>query len=183
MPSARVRRLTMVLVLVSVLPMAGAASRPARAGDGTPRVTLAGPSAPGRHPIPARGPTGRRGEGPSEASGGWWLGTAAIALALALCGGISVATRRYLPQHAAGPLRVICRTSLSPKHTVYLLEAGRRVLIVGTGPQGPPSLLGDLTAPADLRPFAPEHPDPIVPRSDVPGPSATGSVGELGVDA
>ena len=183
MPSARVRRLTMVLVLVSVLPMAGAASRPARAGDGTPRVTLAGPSAPGRHPIPARGPTGRRGEGPSEASGGWWLGTAAIALALALCGGISVATRRYLPQHAAGPLRVICRTSLSPKHTVYLLEAGRRVLIVGTGPQGPPSLLGDLTAPADLRPFAPEHPDPIVPRSDVPGPSATGSAGELGVDA
>ena len=93
-----------------------------------------------------------------------------------------MATRRYLPQHVAGSLRVVGRTSLSPKHTVYLLEAGRRVLIVGTGPQGPPSLLGDLTAPADLRPFAPEHPDPFVPRPDVPGPSATGSAGELGVD-
>lgn len=81
-------------------------------------------------------------------SGGWWLGTAGAALALAACGWASVSSRRYLPRAGTtGPaaLRVVGRTSLSPRHTVYLLDVGGRVLIVGTGPQGAPSLLGELT--------------------------------------
>ncbi len=34
--------------------------------------------------------------------------------------------------------------SLSPKHAVYLLRVGRRVLVVGAGPQGPPALITEL---------------------------------------
>src|SRR5918998_1281454 len=87
-------------------------------------------------------------------------------LALALFGGISLASRRYLPQREGGPLRVVGRTSLSPRQTVYLLRVGDRVLLVGAGPQGPPSLLGELTDPAELRRFAPRQgvppaPDPV----------------------
>jgi hypothetical protein len=86
-----------------------------------------------------------------ESSGGWWLGTAGVALALALVGWGSVASRRYLPRGGSGPLavRVVGRASLSPRHSVYLVEVGGRVLIVATGPQGAPALLGELTDPAD----------------------------------
>ena len=63
------------------------------------------------------------------------MGTAGIALALAAFGGMSLAAKRFLPQSESGPLRVVGRTSLSPKHSVYLLKAGDRVLIVGTGPR------------------------------------------------
>ncbi len=73
-----------------------------------------------------------------------------VALALAFIGWGSVAARRYVPQGASAPLaalRVVGRTSLSPRHSVYLLDVGGRVLIVGTGPQGAPSLLGELSEP------------------------------------
>ncbi len=72
------------------------------------------------------------------------MGTAGIALALAAFGGMSVAAKKFLPQSESGPLRVLGRTSLSPKHAVYLLKAGDKVLIVGTGPQGSPTLLGEM---------------------------------------
>jgi len=121
------------------------------------------------HPVPARGdqrnePAGARklapprgaSAGPQEAAradgpAGWWLGTAGVAAALALCGWASVAARRYRPAGAAGStaLRVVGRTSLSPKHAVYLLDVNGRVLVVGTGPQGPPALLAELTEPDD----------------------------------
>jgi len=82
----------------------------------------------------------------SEASGGWWVGTAGIAVVLAACGWASLASRKFLPKSAgnAPNLRVVGRTSLSPKHAVYLLDVGGRVLLIGTGPQGAPSLLGEL---------------------------------------
>ena len=54
---------------------------------------------------------------------------------------------------------MVGRASLSPKHTVYLLEVGRRVLIVGTGAQGAPTLLGELTDPEDLAQVAPRLDD------------------------
>jgi flagellar biogenesis protein FliO len=72
------------------------------------------------------------------------MGTAGIALALAAFGGMSIAARKFLPQSESGPVRVLGRTSLSPKHAVYLLKAGDKVLIVGTGPQGSPTLLGEM---------------------------------------
>jgi flagellar biogenesis protein FliO len=78
---------------------------------------------------------------------------AGIAILLALGGGIAAAARRFAPGNGAGALQVISRVGLSPKHTVYLLRAGDRVLLVGTGPQGAPSLISELdeipqTAPA-----------------------------------
>ncbi len=93
----------------------------------------------------------------TPASSNWWMGTAGIALALAAFGGMSVAARKFLPQSESGPLRVLGRTSLSPKHAVYLLKAGDKVLIVGTGPQGSPTLLGEMppeSAPAPSPMFA-----------------------------
>jgi hypothetical protein len=124
-------------------------------------ASTAGPAVAERHRIAPRGASARRAGEEAEGTRGWWLGTAGIALALAACGGISVAARRYGPQAAAGPLRVIGRTSLSPRHTVYLLKAGGRVLIVGTGPQGAPSLLGELDDP--------DEPGPSPPRDQARG--------------
>lgn len=107
------------------------------------------------HPWPSRDVLRRGASEGQGRSGSWWLGTAGVAVVLAVIGGIGVATRRQLPGLASGPLRVVGRTSLSPKHTVYLLRAGSRVLIVGAGPQGAPSLLGELSDPEDLAAFAP----------------------------
>jgi Flagellar biosynthesis protein, FliO len=145
-------------------PIAGTDRLVARADEDPPppRVASAAPTlepgAPLARPFPPRGSIARRGAERPEGTGGWWLGTAGIALALAVCGGISVATRRgwRWPQSTAGTtLRVLGRTSLSPRHTVHLLSIGQRVLIVGTGPQGAPSLLGELTDPDDLERLVP----------------------------
>ncbi|QEH35745.1 Flagellar biosynthesis protein, FliO [Aquisphaera giovannonii] len=97
-----------------------------------PVLGLSGPSAP-TDPEAAR-PSG----------GGWWLGTSGIALALAACGAASVAARRYRPQGSSGMVNVVGKVSLSPRHSIVLVRAGARVLLVGTGPQGAPSLLGEL---------------------------------------
>jgi hypothetical protein len=69
---------------------------------------------------------------------------AGLAVLLAIGGGIAAAARRFAPANGAGALQVISRVGLSPKHTVYLLRAGGRVLLVGTGPQGAPSLISEL---------------------------------------
>ena len=82
----------------------------------------------------------------------WYLGMAGITLALAVSGGIVAAARRFLPSSAAGGMEVISRVSLSPKHTVYLLRLGRRVLVVGTGPQGAPSLISELDDLPEIEP-------------------------------
>ncbi len=78
-------------------------------------------------------------------SGGWWLGSAGITLALVVCGAVCVAARRYWPQETVDSLRVIGRVSLSSRHSIFLVRAGERVLLIGTGSQGAPSLLGELT--------------------------------------
>ena len=73
-----------------------------------------------------------------------WSGAACIGLVLAICGGVAVAARRLGPRGAAEAVQVVGRVTLSPKHTVYLLRIGRRVLVVGAGPQGPPALITEL---------------------------------------
>jgi flagellar biogenesis protein FliO len=67
-----------------------------------------------------------------------------MALALAICGGAAIIARRLAPRLASGAIQVVGRVSLSPKHTVYLLKVGQRVLLVGAGPQGAPALLGEF---------------------------------------
>lgn len=83
------------------------------------------------------------GTGSARLDGGW-TGIACFALVLAACGGFAVAARRLAPRAAAGAVQVVGRVSLSPKHSVYLLRVGQRVLVVGAGPQGPPALITEL---------------------------------------
>lgn len=153
---------------------AGARCSAAGADRSPPTVAIGTSESPERALMPPHDAAGRRNGASAQGSGGWWLGTVGIALALALFGGISLATRRYLPQHASGPLRVVGRTSLSPKHTVYLLKAGDRVLIVGAGPQGAPSLLGELTDPAEVERYSPAKsaPQPSAPSEPAAGTRA-----------
>lgn len=119
-----------------------------------PRLEIRGDVA-ARPPFAPRGASSKRtGAKRPESSSTWWLGTGGIALALAAVGGLSVASKRFLPPRSgANALRVLGRTSLSPKHSVYLLEVGQRILIIGTGAQGAPSLLGELTDPAECEAF------------------------------
>ncbi len=174
MPSATHRRLVargvrLALMAAMLAPLLSA--RPARADRVPPTTAIAAPASdsPGRRPFGAREASVRRAE-VSEGAGGWWLGTAGIALALALFGGISLASRRYGSQRDGGPLRVVGRTSLSPKQTVYLLRVGDRILLIGAGSQGPPSLLGELTDPAELRRYAPRQGIPPAPDPAEPAP-------------
>ena len=74
----------------------------------------------------------------------WSLVMIGITLALAICGGLVSAGRRFLPRARGAGVKVIGRVSLSPKHSVYLLEVGRRRLLVGAGPQGAPALISEL---------------------------------------
>jgi flagellar biogenesis protein FliO len=151
--------LWLALVAGSFDPIAGTDHRVVRADEDPlpPRVASAvsalEPRVAAARPFPPRGSVVRRSPERPEGTGGWWMGTAGIALALAVCGGISLATRggwRWAQVNTVGTVRVVGRTSLSPRHTVHLLSVGHRVLIVGTGPQGPPSLLGELTDPDDI---------------------------------
>jgi hypothetical protein len=41
-------------------------------------------------------------------------------------------------------VHVVGRVSLSPKHSIFLVRAGRRTLLIGAGAQGAPTLLGEL---------------------------------------
>jgi hypothetical protein len=73
-----------------------------------------------------------------------WVATAGLALVLAVCGGLGVITRRYASRGGAGSMKVVARVGLSPKHAMYMVQVGHRLLVVGTGPQGAPSLITEL---------------------------------------
>ncbi len=109
-------------------------SQPIRVPQPSVHLSLPGSTA-GTPDAVARGPN----------SSGWWLGSAGITLVLAVCGALCVAARKYWPQESVGALRIVGRVSLSSRHSIYLVRAGERVLLVGTGSQGAPSLLGELT--------------------------------------
>jgi flagellar protein FliO/FliZ len=163
------------MVFLSTL-LLGVVEDSVRAGQPPPTAAIDGPKVAASRPFPRRGAAGRPAEGMAEKSGSWWFGTAGIALALALFGGISLASRRYLPQAGSGGfLSVVGRASLSPKHSVYLLRVGARVLILGAGSQGAPTLLGELSEPADLERFAPKRPGRAAPEAE-PEPSAGSEV-------
>ena len=53
-------------------------------------------------------------------------------------------------------MQVVGRVSLSPKHTVHMLRVGRRVLVVGVGPQGAPALISELDELGEIETDAPQ---------------------------
>ncbi len=176
MPCTRLRRLATAGAW-ALAASAGLSPSPTLADRPPPTQAIAGPSSVevegdvGRRPVTRRAED-RRGPGASaEGSGGWWLGTAGIAAALAVVGGVSLASRRFLPSRDSGPLQVVGRAGLSPKQSVYLLRVGDRVLILGAGPQGPPAALGEVTDPAELARLAPRRAPGTGP--DAPTPRAT----------
>ncbi|RUL81625.1 flagellar biosynthetic protein FliO [Tautonia sociabilis] len=74
---------------------------------------------------------------------------------LAALGVAVLAAGRLRPGSGGGMLRVVGRAQLTGKHAVYLLRAGDRTLILGIGPQGPPTLLGELDAAGEPAGFPP----------------------------
>jgi flagellar biogenesis protein FliO len=103
-----------------------------------------------KHALPE--PSGHASRSASSAgSPGWWLAPVGLVAALAAFGGVVMAARRFTPGLAAETSgqapRVIGRTPLTPRHMIHLVRSGDRVLLIGTGPQGPPSLLGELNPP------------------------------------
>jgi flagellar biogenesis protein FliO len=97
----------------------------------------------------ARPSAGTMGMNRDAGSQGWWLGSTAITLVLAVCGAICVAARKYRSQETARHVQVVDRVNLTPRHSIFVVRAGARALLIGTGTQGAPSLLGELTN-ADL---------------------------------
>jgi flagellar protein FliO/FliZ len=150
-------------------------SSTAFAENPSPTLVSSRPDAGARVPAPPRSkPVGS----PSESSGGWWIGPAGMAAALAVFGGVSLASKRFLPSKDSGPFQVVGRSALSPKHSVYLLRVGDRVLILGAGPQGPPSTLGEVTDPVELARLAPRR----IPRPDAAPRPSTGFDRRIGDD-
>ncbi len=130
---------------------------PALADGPPPTAAIRPPSAESRQPVPTRTP--RRDPADSTpGSGGWWVWPAGIAATLAAFGGVSRASKRFLPSRDSGPIRVVGRAALSPRQSVYLVRVGDRVLIVGAGTQGAPAILGEVTDPAELTRLAPRRP-------------------------
>lgn len=83
---------------------------------------------------------------PSEGgSNGWWLGPLGAVAVVGGLIGLGWAARRWnwklIPHAESAGLEVIGRVGLSPKHAIIAVRAGDRVLLVGTGAGGPPSLL------------------------------------------
>ncbi len=121
-------------------------------------LTLAAPAL-GQSPVDDQAANSRRlmvpppstklplsGQGSNSGTTGWWAGTVGMALALAAFGGIGLASKRWgiTNVRETSLVRVISRTSLSPRHAVYLVKIDDRTLLIGTGPQGPPTLLSEF---------------------------------------
>lgn len=147
MPCRRIRHIHVCLIVASMI--ATSHGEAARADRKPPTASIA---ATERHKIAPRSSDEHKVSTSAGASSGWWWSTAGAASILALAGWASFAGRKFLPKTVANTrgVKVVGRTSLSPKHSVYLLQVGERVLIVGTGPQGAPSLLGELNTRDEL---------------------------------
>jgi hypothetical protein len=75
----------------------------------------------------------------------WWVAPAGIGLVLLAGGALSWSARRHRGTGAADVMRIVARTPLTARHAIYLIEVKDRVLLVGVGTGGPPTLLADWT--------------------------------------
>jgi len=107
----------------------------------------------------------------APASQAWWLGTAVMILALGGAGAVCIAARRRTEGGPTVRLQVVGRVLLPPKHAVFAVKAGGRTLLIGVGPQGAPSLVGELDPEdepaAEPKPSVPHRPIHTQSRFDV----------------
>ncbi len=131
-----------------------------------------------RIPVSRRQADEGREDATTTASAGWWFGTGGVVLALAVFGAVSVASRKYLPGQGGDAMQVIGRTSLTARHSAILLRVGDQVFVVGVGPQGAPTLLGEVADPEELKGFqtgrrAPANVAAAVARRPEPTPTVS----------
>lgn len=163
--------------LIAPLVLLWPACAGAQEADSGRRAPTAAIGQPDRIPMPRRGDKAEREGTASNASTGWWFGTGGIVVALAVFGAISIASRKYLPGQGGDLMQVIGRTSLTARHSAILLKVGEQVFVVGVGPQGAPTLLGEVADPEELRGTSPPRRAPaslvsVVPKRPEPAPTA-----------
>lgn len=152
-PRRSLRAALLVLVLVVAAPLATAANGTAPVADAraTARHAIRRPEAGASRLSLGRGSSSRRLGGAESMVG--------LTLLLAVVGGAAWAFRRWggRIERGPGPVRVVARTPLTPRHAIHLVQAGERWLLVGTGTTGAPSLLGEL-GPDELSGLVPDVP-------------------------
>lgn len=153
------------LVLVSVLAVPVTRSYAVEPRTETPRDT---PPAMTTDSTTSRPALARPSAAPPRASRSttWripWPSMIAIGAACGLlCAGLLTRARTNSRRFGSTtPLEVVGRTALGPRHAMYVVRVGNRVLLIGAGNQGPPALLtelehDDLPRPQnDARPITP----------------------------
>lgn len=103
----------------------------------------------------ARFPTSRERGNPTYApmtgsSTSWWLVPLGVLLAGGAWAGLSLSARKAGSARTSPgvALEVVGRVAVGPRQAVCLVKVGGQVLIIGTGPQGPPTLMGELEQPS-----------------------------------
>jgi flagellar biogenesis protein FliO len=92
---------------------------------------------------------------PQAAGGDYMVELLRVVVVLVLIGACAFWILRWLAQRgglnapisglgARMELRVLARVGLEPRKALYLVRAGERLLLLGTGDSGPPSLLLEL---------------------------------------
>lgn len=125
---------TRLILMTLVLTLGAAAASPAQDAGADDRAKGSRTVAGERAKKASTGP----------ASQAWWLGTIVMILALGGAGAVCAAARKQCSAGATVKLQVVGRVQLPPRHAVYAVKAGGRTLLIGTGPQGGPTFLGEL---------------------------------------
>ena len=115
------------------LPASGSVVRDASSADVAAKRPAR--SAPTEHRVGRTGLSPRPGKITGPRHTPWYrTGFGALAIVLALVGGMVWIFRRWLPQARADDgrlVRIVSRANLTPKHSVVLIGLGRRFLLVG----------------------------------------------------
>lgn len=131
---------------------APSAPRPAPSDNTDGEVLSGAPSTPPRR-IERRGAAEAGAEPLGERDTPWYrTGIGALGVVLVLVGGIYYLVRRWMPASRladGSTMRVVARTSLSPKHHAALVQLGRRFVMVAVSPNGAETLC-EITDPDEV---------------------------------
>jgi len=154
-------------VLALTLPAAALADGAPPAGTRPAAPAARAAAAPGKTPGEAAGPetqavrradgqdleTERVSGGSGGSLGGWLRTLAALAVVVALILVLRWVLRRLSPGARARPMpeavEVLARTNVSARQQLLLVRLGRRLVLVGSGPEGM-STLAEVTDPGEV---------------------------------